>query len=110
MSLRSSPSVPLLERPSVTLALGVILASAMVLLIEAVFVMSTGWAFAESILGGRLKWNSLLLLLFMPCTTAALLNHFRARPAAQRWAFVACVVAFAACACWFSVEFTRQTS
>jgi hypothetical protein len=106
MSYQTSSPAHWYEHPTIAISLGVILVAALVLLIEAVFVMSTGWAFVESILGGRITWRAILLLLFMPLTTASLLNHYRARPKSQRVAFTLCVVGFAIIACWISVEFT----
>jgi hypothetical protein len=104
--MNTPDSVPLMQRPAIGATLCVLFTAVLVLVIEAVFVLSTGWAFGESILGGRISLRTALLFVLMLPTTAATMHRFVSRPAAQRFAFVICVAVFAALACWFSVEFS----
>jgi hypothetical protein len=83
-----------------------ILVAAVVLLTEAVFVMSSGWSFHESILGGRIRVGTVILFVAQLAISRALLVKYLLFPKARRIALTICTVVFAVIACWISVEFT----
>jgi hydrogenase/urease accessory protein HupE len=95
-----------MQQSAILVVLGVVLATALVLVVEAIFVISTGWAFGNSILGGRVKARTVVFLLFMLPTTALAMYRFASRPTTYWIAFAICVAVFATLACWFSIEFT----
>ena|SRR5579859_3413489 len=106
MKNSTSQSHGWMRQPATLAVFGVVLVTALVLVIEAVFVMSSGWRFGESILGGRVKARTVVLLLLMLPTTGFTMYRLASRPAACRIAFAICVAVFAILAYWFSVEFT----
>jgi hypothetical protein len=83
-----------------------ILVAAVVLLTEAVFAMSSGWSFHESILGGRVRFGTVVLFFAQLAISRALLVKYSFFPRARRIALTICTVAFAVIACLISVEFT----
>ena len=83
-----------------------ILVAAVVLLTEAVFVMSSGWSFHESILGGRIRFGTVVLFVAQLAISRALLVKYSFSPKARRIALTICTVVFAVIACLISVEFT----
>ena len=83
-----------------------ILVAAVVLLTEAVFVMSSGWSFHETILGGRVRFGTVILFVAQLAISRALLAKYSFFPKARRIALTICTVVFAVIACWISVEFT----
>lgn len=87
-------------------AIGVILVTALVLVIEASYVMLAGWTFSESIIGGRIHTATVVLLIFLLALTTALLHKFADRQIAFRIAFWSCVIVFAVIACLISVDFS----
>jgi hypothetical protein len=83
-----------------------ILVVAFVLLTEAIFVMSSGWSFHESILGGRIRFGTVILLLAQLLISRALIAKYAFFPKARRVALTICTVVFAVIACGISIEFT----
>jgi hypothetical protein len=83
-----------------------ILVAAVVLLIEAIFVMAIGWSFHESILGGRIRFGTVIMFIVQLAISRALIAKFAFFPKARRIALTICTVVFAVIACWISVEFT----
>ena len=79
---------------------------ALVLLIEAVFVMSSGWEFRESILGGRIRERTVGLFILGVPLLASLFWKYADRPVAWRILFGLGLVLFMMFACWFSIVFT----
>jgi low temperature requirement protein LtrA len=104
--MKSSPLFWLAQRRVTKIAVGVILVAALVLLIEAVYVMWSGWAFSESILGGRIQPRTIRLFILMLLISAALLRKYADRCTAFRITFGLLVAAFSILACRISIEFT----
>lgn len=104
--MKSSPLFWLAQRRVTKVSIGVILVVALVLLIEAVYVMSSGWTLGESILGGRVRPRTVGLFVLMIPVSAALFRKYADSSTAFRIAFGVCVAAFSLLACWFSIEFT----
>jgi hypothetical protein len=104
--MKSSPLFWLARRRTSKVIVGVILVSALVLLIEAVYVMASGWAFGESILGGRIRLRTVGLFMVMILFSAGLLHKYADRSKAFQITCGLCVVVFSLVACWFSIVFT----
>ena len=104
--MKSSPLFYFVQRRAIGVAVAVILVAALVLLIESAFVMSSGWAFGESILGGRIQPRTFGLAILMLSISATLFDRYADRTTAFRVAFGLCVLFFSILACWFSIEFT----
>lgn len=83
-----------------------ILVAAVVLLTEAIFVMSSGWSFYETILGGRIRVGTVVLLVAQLAISRALIAKYAFFPKARRVALTVCTIAFAVIACGISIEFT----
>ena len=77
--MKSSPLFWLAQRRAARVAVGVILVSALVLVVEAAFVMLSGWAFSETILGGRIQTRTFVLAILMFLLSAALLDKYADR-------------------------------
>ena len=61
-----------------------IVVTAAVLLTEAVFVMSSGWSFQECIIGGRIRFPTIILLVSQLAISRALLVKYAFSPKARR--------------------------
>jgi len=95
----------LAQRRTSRVVLGTILVSALVLVIEAVFVLSSGFAFRESILGGRIQPRTVGLFIYVISLSAVLFHKFADRATAFRIAFALCVIVFSLIACRLSLAF-----
>jgi hypothetical protein len=83
-----------------------ILVAAVVLLTEAIFVMASGWSFRETVLGGRIRFDTVIMFVVQLAISRALIAKYAFFPKARRVALTVCTVIFAVIACWISVEFT----
>ena len=81
------------------------LAGVVVLLVEAAFVLITGWPFHQSILGGRIKPGTIVWFVLLLVISRALLRKYSDRPRARCVAFAICIIVFAGIACGLSIEF-----
>jgi hypothetical protein len=106
MNTKTSQVFWLLQRRIIKVLVGVGLILALVLLLEAVFVMVSGWEFSETVLGGRIKMPTAILFVFVALTSLSLLEKYADNYRAFRISFGLCVLIFSALACWLSVEFS----
>jgi hypothetical protein len=83
-----------------------ILVATVVLLTEAIFVMASGWRFHETILGGRIGFIKVVLLVFQLAISRALMVKYMFFPTARRVALTICTIIFAIILCRLSVGFT----